>query len=186
MTRPLGPGISTSVLAVYQTAMYAAVGGAIALVFGWGGLEMTGHPSLSYLSRPWVWLSLRDALLIMVIGASTGLLMVLFTRAYRLADSSFVAPFEYSAMLWAVLASYLILGELPDRTALAGIGLVVGAGLFMLLTDQYMVGKRSSVASRRGPEGPRQLDLTGAMARQVWPAEDVPAATPGARPPGRR
>jgi S-adenosylmethionine uptake transporter len=187
MTRRLGPGISTSVLAVHQNAMYLATAGAIALVFGWGGLEVGGqHPSLVYISRPWVWPTLGDALFIMLIGVSTGLLMVLFTLAYRLADSSFVAPFEYSAMFWAVLASYLILGEMPDATAFAGIGLIVGAGLFMLLMDRYMNAKRPSEPARCGTEGLRQLDLPGPVARPVWPELEPRAAAEPARPQGRK
>jgi drug/metabolite transporter (DMT)-like permease len=186
MTRRLGPGISTSVLAVYQNAMYLAIAGAIALVFGWGGLEIGGHPSLDYISRPWVWPTLEDALFIMFIGASTGLLMVLFTLAYRLADSSFVAPFEYSAMFWAVLASYAILGELPDETAFLGIAMVIGAGLFMLLMDRYTGTKRPSEPARRGTEGPRQLALPGPVARSIWPKQDTRTAADSARPQGRK
>ena len=85
-------------------------------------------------------------------GLSTGLLMVLFTLAYRLAPSSFVAPFEYSSMFWAVLFSYLILGDVPDRTAMTGIALIVGAGLFMLLMDRYITTARPSTIAERGTE----------------------------------
>ncbi len=186
MTRKLVAGISSTVMAVHQCAMYVAVAGAIALVFGWGGLELGGHPSLVYVTRPWVWLPLEDLLFVMFIGASTGLLMVLFTLAYRLADSSFVAPFEYSTMFWAILASYLILGEVPDATTFTGIGLIMGAGLFMLFMDRYMGGKRPSDAVRRGPERPRQLDLFNPEMRPVWPGEEMRAGAAAARPQGRK
>lgn len=186
MTRKLVAGISSGVMAVHQCAMYVAVAGVISLVFGWGGLEMGGHPSLVYITRPWIWLPLEDLLFVMFIGASTGLLMVLFTLAYRLADSSFVAPFEYSTMFWAMLASYLILGEVPDATTFTGIGLVMGAGLFMLFMDRYMGGQRPSNAARRGPEGPRQLDLTSPGARPIWPGEEMRAGADAARLQRRR
>lgn len=152
ITRSFVAGISTAVIAVHQNAMYLATAIAIALVFGWGGLEVSGHPSLVYLTRPWVWPTTPDLLLMAGVGLSTGLLMVLFTLAYRLAPSSFVAPFEYSSMFWAVLFSYLILGDVPDRTAMTGIALIVGAGLFMLLMDRYMTVARPSTIAERGTE----------------------------------
>lgn len=152
MTRRFVAGISTAVIAVHQNAMYLATGVLIALVFGWGGLEAQGHPSLVYLTRPWVSPTFADGLLMVGTGLSTGLLMVLFTLAYRLAPSSFVAPFEYSSMFWAVLFSYLILGDVPDRTAMTGIALIVGAGLFMLLMDRYITTARPSTIAERGTE----------------------------------
>lgn len=153
-TRRLGTTRSAAVLAVHQNAMYILTAGALASVLGWGSLELGGHPSLSYLTRAWVMPTPLDALLMLGIGLSTGLLFLLFTLAYRLADSSFVAPFEYSAMLWAVLLGWLVLGEVPDLLALCGIGLILAAGLFMLLMDRYMTVVRPSLAARRGTARP--------------------------------
>ncbi|MEZ5926020.1 MAG: DMT family transporter [Hyphomicrobiaceae bacterium] len=185
LTRRMGLQVSTSVLAVHQNVMYLASAILISLVFGWGGFEMTSHPSLAYVSRPWVWPSLEDALFIMFLGASTGLLMVLFTLAYRLADSSFVAPFEYSAMFWAVVTSYVILGEFADLMSFIGMAMIVGAGLFMLVMDRYMGARRPSEPAIRGSETARQLDLPGPVARPVWPRQ-IARAVSLARPQGRR
>jgi drug/metabolite transporter (DMT)-like permease len=143
MTRPLGAVISAQTLALYQNIMYIAVALFLSAVFGWGWIDTDLHPSLYYLTRGWVWPSLPDVLFICFLGTTTGILMVIITVAYRLADSSFVAPFEYTAMFWAVLFSYLIFGHLPDLWAVTGIALVLGSGLFMLIMDRY-TGSRAA------------------------------------------
>jgi drug/metabolite transporter (DMT)-like permease len=136
MTRPLGASISAATLAVYQTLSFLAIAGVLSLVFGWGGLQLEGHRSLEYLTRGWAPMPAADILFIVAIGIMTSSLMVLYTLAYRLADSSFVAPLEYTAMVWSVGLSWLVLRELPDAVAFAGIALVVAAGLAMLLLDR--------------------------------------------------
>jgi drug/metabolite transporter (DMT)-like permease len=136
MTRPLSSRIEAVPLAVWQNAMYVAVALVLSARFGTGSRHTTAHVSLDYLTRGWIWPTLFDFLLIAVLGASTGLLMVLYTLSYRLAESSYVAPFEYSAMFWAVLFSFFIWHQWPDVTALLGIGLIVGSGLFLAIRDR--------------------------------------------------
>jgi drug/metabolite transporter (DMT)-like permease len=48
----------------------------------------------------------------------------------RVGDIGFVAPFRYSALLWALLLGWLAFGTLPDGLTLLGAGLVVATGLF--------------------------------------------------------
>jgi len=47
-----------------------------------------------------------------------------------------VAPFEYSAIVWAVLFSFAVWGQWPDVFAALGIGLIVGAGLVLAFRDR--------------------------------------------------
>ena len=74
----------------------------------------------------------QDFIVIVVIGTGTAALMWLYTVAYQLAESSFVAPFEYSAMFWAVLFGWIVFGTLPDTGLVAGAGLIVASGLFLM------------------------------------------------------
>ena len=135
LTRPLSGRVGLGALAFWQNFMYVAVAVVLSLAFGDGTHRMTGHVSLDYLTRGWIMPTLPDLALIVVLGISTGSLMVLYTLAYRLAESSFVAPFEYSAMLWAVLVSFLIWHQWPEPWALLGIALISAGGLFLFATD---------------------------------------------------
>jgi drug/metabolite transporter (DMT)-like permease len=58
----------------------------------------------------------------------------------RGAEVSVVAPFRYTGLLWALLLGYLFWGDVPNGVAVAGICLLIGAGLYMI--HQQRVPKR--------------------------------------------
>ena len=136
LTRPLATHLAAAPIAFWQNAAYVAIALALAAAFGTGSLHTDSHVSLDYLTRGWTAPSTPDLALMLGLGLATGLLMLLFTTAYRLAETSFVAPFEYSAMVWAVLFSFLVWHQLPDATALLGIGLIAGSGLFLIAAER--------------------------------------------------
>jgi drug/metabolite transporter (DMT)-like permease len=56
--------------------------------------------------------------------------------AYRIGPSTTVAPFYYLFTFWAVFSGLLVFGVVPNRLALAGIGLVIASGIAVVLLDQ--------------------------------------------------
>ena len=66
------------------------------------------------------------------IGLLGGFAQVLMTRAYMSGPASWIAPFEYSAILWSALLGFLLWGELPGPAVILGAALVVGAGLMVM------------------------------------------------------
>jgi drug/metabolite transporter (DMT)-like permease len=54
-------------------------------------------------------------------------------RAFAAAPANIVAPFGYTALIWATLFSLLIFREIPSPRSLFGTALIVGAGLFIFL-----------------------------------------------------
>lgn len=54
----------------------------------------------------------------------------------RVGDIGFVAPFRYTALLWALLLGWLAFDTLPDPLTLAGAGLVVASGIFTLWRER--------------------------------------------------
>ena len=58
MARRIGTAQPASVMAFYQNGVFLAGALAIALCTHWLGIEDAGHPSISFLVRPWVWPSL--------------------------------------------------------------------------------------------------------------------------------
>jgi drug/metabolite transporter (DMT)-like permease len=132
LTRWLGYGLRAPVLAFQQNFIYLVVGTILSLAFGFGQFAVEVHPSVDFLLRGWAMPSSADLILILSLGVVTGVAMLLFTQAYRLAESSLVAPFEYTAMIWATLWGFLLFGDFPEWTTGAGAALVIGAGLYML------------------------------------------------------
>jgi drug/metabolite transporter (DMT)-like permease len=55
--------------------------------------------------------------------------------AFRLAPARAVAPFTYSFLVWAVLSGLLVFGDVPNALAVAGMVLIVIAGLAIVLYE---------------------------------------------------
>jgi drug/metabolite transporter (DMT)-like permease len=56
--------------------------------------------------------------------------------AYRIGQAPAVAPFFYSFAVWGVLSGVIVWGAWPNPLALAGIALIVGGGVALVLTDR--------------------------------------------------
>jgi len=63
------------------------------------------------------------------------------TQAFRLAPVAVVSPFEFSALIWATLLGYILWGELPDMITLAGAGIVISSGLYIIYRETIKVGQ---------------------------------------------
>lgn len=68
--------------------------------------------------------------------------------AMRTGEIPVVSPFRYSAVLLALALGFAIWGYVPDTLSLSGIGLIVAAGLFLLLTERSAARKRAVAEGR--------------------------------------
>lgn len=73
--------------------------------------------------------SLKDFLLLTLIGAFGSLGQVFLTSAYRLAPASEVSIYNYTGIIFSMIMGYFILGETVSSTSLFGGSLVVIASL---------------------------------------------------------
>ena len=136
MARPLSGLVPSSTMAFYQNVVYLLVALVLAAVFAGGHFEDAVHPSLRFLANPWVWPHTFDGVLMVAFGVFSAAVMPLFVHAYKVAEANFVAPFEYTAMFWAVLWGMALFGDFPDGLTWLGAGIVIGAGLFMVHMDR--------------------------------------------------
>jgi S-adenosylmethionine uptake transporter len=63
----------------------------------------------------------------------------LSVQVMRVGDVSFVAPFRYTSLLWALVLGVVVFGELPDGLTLIGASLVVASGVFTLIRTRKRV-----------------------------------------------
>ena len=131
-TRRLTQSETTSSI-VFYFSLVCAIAGALTLPFDWY------TPSAAELSG------------LIALGVLGGLAHILLTESYRHAAASVVAPFDYSAMLWALLLGYWLFGELPETLVYVGASIVAGAGLFVIWRE-----RRLGLARARAAEGPPQ------------------------------
>jgi drug/metabolite transporter (DMT)-like permease len=76
--------------------------------------------------------SLLTGLLMLAAGGLASLGHYLLICAHRLAPASVLSPFIYSQLAWTVGLGFFVFGDLPNRWTLAGAGIVVASGLYLL------------------------------------------------------
>jgi drug/metabolite transporter (DMT)-like permease len=79
-----------------------------------------------------------DLLLFVICGILGGIGQILLTQSYRHADTSIIAPFEYTTMIWALLFGWFVFGELPTSTMLTGAAIVAATGLFIVWREHRL------------------------------------------------
>ena len=67
--------------------------------------------------------------------------------AYRLAEAAYAAPFDYLAMIMAIVWGVTIFDTWPDMLSWAGIMLILSAGLYLLWRETV----KARMAGRRMP-----------------------------------
>jgi len=76
--------------------------------------------------------SVLIALLMLVAGALASLGHFLLIAAHRLAPASVLSPFIYSQLAWTVALGFFVFGDVPNRWTMAGAGIVIASGLYLL------------------------------------------------------
>lgn len=122
-----------------------------AIVF-YFSLTATG---LSLLTLPFGWVVPTPAQAGLLIGAGVlgGLGQIFLTSAYRYADASVVAPFDYASMLMAIAIGYVFFSETPTGPMLAGAGLIVLAGILIIWREHALGLRREKARQGMTPQG---------------------------------
>jgi drug/metabolite transporter (DMT)-like permease len=109
--------------------------------------------ALSLLTLPFGWVQPtgQEALFLVLAGVLGGLGQVLLTSAYRFADASVVAPFDYASMLLVVVVGIAVFGEMPTVPMLAGAALVIAAGIGIILRERQLGLRRARARAARTP-----------------------------------
>ena len=101
-------------------------------VTAWASASVLVFALIWSAGQDWVAIDSRNALLLLgtsvfiVCGYTFSVLVM------RVGDISFVAPFRYTGLVWALILGWVVFGEWPLPMTLAGAGLIVTTGLFSL------------------------------------------------------
>ena len=75
--------------------------------------------------------------LILIISAIAIIFGYLFSvMAMRYGDASFIAPFRYTAMLWAIIIGVLLFNDWPDHLTLLGTTIIVATGIYSFYRER--------------------------------------------------
>jgi len=110
---------------------------------------------LSLLTMPFGWSipAGTETVYLILAGVLGGTAQIFLTSAYRFADASVVAPFDYASMLFALVIGYMIFDEVPTGPMIIGAGLVILAGIIIILRERHLGLKRGKARALRTPQG---------------------------------
>ena len=98
-------------LSFHQNVIYLILALLMAVLFSLVDFKAEMHPVLPFMVRPWAVPMKIDLGFVLAMGPLVTSSMYLFSLAYRIGPASFVAPFEYSGMIWAVVFGLLFWGD---------------------------------------------------------------------------
>jgi drug/metabolite transporter (DMT)-like permease len=109
---------------------------------------------IGLLTFPFGWeaLSWQQVALLVTAGFCGGLGQILMTEAYRHAEASTVAPFEYTSMLLGIISGYFLFAELPTIHTIVGGTIVIGAGIFIVWRERRLGLERSRAKAAVTPQ----------------------------------
>ena len=109
--------------------------------------------SLVTLPFGWVWPTPMQAMLLVLAGIMGGVGQIFLTSAYREADASLVAPFDYASMLFALGIGYAVFDEVPTWTMMGGAALVIAAGVLIIWRERQLGLERARQRKAMTPQG---------------------------------
>ncbi|WP_372610137.1 DMT family transporter [Aquicoccus sp.] len=110
---------------------------------------------LALLTLPFGWVvpTGKEAVLLVLIGLVGGMGQIFLTSAYRFADASVVAPFDYASMIFALLIGYFVFSEVPTGPMLLGAGIVILAGVIIIVREHRLGIERNRARRNITPQG---------------------------------
>jgi len=110
--------------AVPSLAVAVITAGSVAI---FGGLMM--------IPQDWAAVSPRGGMLVVLASGFIIVGYLLSIMVMRVGEVSFVAPFRYTMLIWALALGWYLFGDWPDTLTLVGAGVVVATGIFTIYRE---------------------------------------------------
>ncbi len=134
----LGSAVVYALLMITTRAFKTTESTASLMLYPQLGMSLSG---IIFAPFFWVTPSLADLGLFAIAGMFGSVGVMCVTHAFRLGPVAVISPFEYSALIWAVLLGYLLWGELPDMITLLGAVIVISSGLYIIYRETIITGR---------------------------------------------
>jgi drug/metabolite transporter (DMT)-like permease len=102
--------------------------------------QFVGTFALGALLSPigWVTPDLGSLGLFALAGCISVSALMCVNRSLKLAPASVVVPYQYSMIVWAVMFGYVVFGDVPPLSTVAGAAIIIGAGFYIFLREQRL------------------------------------------------
>lgn len=147
----LGSAVVYALLMITTRAFKSTESSASLMLYPQLGISLCGLLMVSFF---WVTPTPADLGLFALAGFFGSIGVLCLTHAFRLAPAAAIAPFEYTALLWATLLGYLLWDELPDSITLLGATVVIGSGLYIIYREARRADRQPSRMISISPDDP--------------------------------
>ena len=147
--RPTGEGMLTvGGLAVLVAALCYAVSAVMVRVVSrtdssesqvFWLMAMVGLGAGALAWRGWVGIRLDDAWVLLGVAVTGFFGQLAITEAFRHGEASAIAPFEYSALAWALVLDWSLWRTLPDGFTLLGAAIIIASGVYLVRHERVHV-----------------------------------------------
>ena len=95
---------------------------------------LVGFATVLLIPQFWIWQPIDSDAVVLIVAVSFFGVIAQFclTKAYAIASPTLIAPFEYTALIWAAILGYVIWGDIPDLWSIIGALLIVASGLYVI------------------------------------------------------
>ncbi|GLK54368.1 drug/metabolite transporter (DMT)-like permease [Methylopila capsulata] len=100
----------------------------------------------------WIWPTWQGWILMVAVGGFGALGHYFFIAAHRLAPAAVLSPFIYTQLIAAAALGFVIFGHVPGLWTLAGAGIVIGSGLYLLMRERRGRVVKTADIAPAGPE----------------------------------
>ena len=126
-------------LTIIHNAFYALVGALMVTFIPILPIPVDVKVSNSFAFSGWVQLTSSIIIMIGITSLTHILAMTASIRAYQLAESSFVAPFEYTYLIFAILIDYTVWQYIPNTQGIIGVTMIISAGVMIALRESARI-----------------------------------------------
>lgn len=144
--RPTGAGVATLAgLAIIVCAIGYALSAILVRILGrsdstesmvfWVITLMGAGATLLALPQ-WRAIQPQHWMAVIIVGVSGCVGQWAITEAFRIGEASFLAPFEYSALVWGLALDWTFWQTLPGARALAGAAVIIASGIYLIRRER--------------------------------------------------
>ena len=101
-----------------------------------GKFNTFSDPSMQFIFREWFTNPQKAWPIIVALGFGGSISFALVFNAYSLASPSVISLFEYSLIIYSIIAGYLIFDETPNARTLVGALLIISAGVYIYFRER--------------------------------------------------
>ena len=126
--------IYTQMTWLYIFAIFASI--IIFLVSGDGKFNNFSDSTMQFIFREWFTNPAEAGPYVLVMGIVASISFFCVFSAYSIASPSIVSLFEYSYIVWAILAGYILFETVPVPRTFIGAAIIIGAGLYIYYREK--------------------------------------------------